>query len=107
MDNKKTFHELCGVAERLGIRVVQRVLKSRPIRVQSGLCTVRGEPRLIVDKNLSDQEKVEVAAEALSGFNLEEIYLVPHLRELLQRYRKTPLENGEEAADEEREGEEK
>lgn len=105
MDNKKVFHELCGVAERLGIRVMQRVLKTRPIRVQSGLCTVRGEPRIIIDRNLSDAEKVEVIAEGLSSFDLEGIFLVPHLREVLERYRKSPAEQGE-GGGEAREGEE-
>jgi hypothetical protein len=54
---------------------------------QGGLCKVRGEWRIIIDRKATPGEKVVVLAQALGSFDLEGVYLSPEVRDLLARYR--------------------
>ena len=54
---------------------------------QGGLCKVKGQWRIIVDRKATPGEKVVVLAQALGAFDLEGVYLSPEVRDLLARYR--------------------
>lgn len=54
---------------------------------QGGLCKVRGQWRIIIDRRATPGEKVVVLAQALGSFDLEGVFLSPEVRELLARYR--------------------
>jgi hypothetical protein len=82
------------------LREVESILKSRSsysepikqdedlVRVVGGLCLLRGEYVLIIDSKVAMGDKIRTFAEALRHFDLNQIYIKPALRELLD---KTPL----------------
>jgi len=80
------LEELETVCEKLGIQVVHAELGGEGMS-SGGLCKVRGQWRAIVDKRAAPGERVSVLARALSGFDLEGVYLSPKLRELIARTR--------------------
>lgn len=78
--------ELTGLAEKLGIRVREEVLlREVGYRVRSGLCRVRGEDVVFLDRHLTPGERLEVLLGALDGRDLETHYVSPALRRLLER----------------------
>ena len=77
MDAGLYRREFEKLAERLGIDV--RYTDGGP----SGLCTLKGERVLFIDKNLGQQSKVEVFAHAFKSLDLNGVYIIPALRRLM------------------------
>ena len=50
-----------------------------------GLCKLRGEKLLIIDSKAPVRDKIRTLAEAVMHFDLDEIYIKPALRELLDK----------------------
>jgi hypothetical protein len=78
--------ELESVAEKKKIRV-----SYEPIGGElgaGGLCKVKGEHRIIVDKRATDGEKVTVLATALARFELGDVFVSEEVRELIARHAK-------------------
>jgi hypothetical protein len=61
------------------------LLREVGYRVRSGLCRVRGEDVVFLDRHLTPGERLEVLLGALDGRDLEVHYLSPELRRLLER----------------------
>jgi len=73
--------ELVSIADRVGIEV-------RHVRYEGegGLCVLRGKRVLVVNDSLSVLDRVSVMAGALAGLSeLEEMYVLPEVRELLEK----------------------
>ena len=82
MRDTKVLMELEALAEKLGIQVIQeRLPKSR-----SGLCRLRDQYMLFIESNLEEEEKVQVMAEALSRFPLDNTQMLPGIRRMLEEY---------------------
>jgi hypothetical protein len=78
--------ELKEVARRLGLQVRDEILlREVGYRVRSGLCRVRGEEVIFLDRSLPPEERVQVLLEGLAGRDVETLYLSPSLRRLLER----------------------
>jgi hypothetical protein len=78
--------ELKEVAARLGVQVREEVLlREVGYRVRSGGCRVHGEDVIFLDRNLSVGERVQVLVDELAARNLEQVYLPPDVRRLLER----------------------
>jgi hypothetical protein len=80
--------ELKEVARRLGVEVREEVLlREVGYRVRSGGCRVRGEDMIFVDRNLPPAERVQILVDELAPRSgaLEDAYLSPDLRRLLER----------------------
>jgi len=75
--------ELESAAARIGIQVVHEKLPG----TRSGLCRLRDQHLLFVDKRLRTEEQIEVFLTALSRLPLENLQLLPRVRELLEQYR--------------------
>jgi len=69
------------VAEKLGFRVVRGKLTST-----GGLCRFKGEWRLYLSDDLEPEEQLELYARAFARFDLSEHYVLPALREEIERY---------------------
>jgi len=76
------LEELESVCEKLGIKVVPAELSGEGMS-SGGLCKVRGEWRVIMDKRAPASERVSVLARALGSFDLEDIFVSPKVRELV------------------------
>jgi len=82
MDAQQLVSQLEQLAEKLGVKVRYGVLDS-----PGGLCKLRSDTIVFVNELLPDDEKAAVLAGALSGFDTENIYLLPEVREALERHR--------------------
>ncbi len=78
-----TLRELETVADKKGIRVAYEALTGEV--GAGGLCKVKGEYRIIVDKRATVGERVTVLAQALSGFSLDDVFVAPEVRELIAK----------------------
>ncbi len=77
--------ELKELAGKLGMRVREEVLlREVGYRVRSGLCRVRGEDVVFLDRHLTPGECVEVLLGALAGRDVDAHYVSPALRSLLE-----------------------
>ncbi|MCA9689369.1 MAG: hypothetical protein KC636_07140, partial [Myxococcales bacterium] len=76
---QKNLGELEALAERLGIRVCYEPMAGLT-RGSGGLCKVRGELRVIMDRRLKPPERVQVLADALRTQDTDEHYVSPAVR---------------------------
>jgi hypothetical protein len=86
MKPEQTYQDLKELAEKLGVVVSEQNFRSTGIKAKSGLCKVKGKTNIIIDKQLSLQNKNEVLASCLSKLPHENIFMVPALREFLDSF---------------------
>lgn len=87
MDMDLTLKELETLAEKLAVTVVYDHFTGEGMG-PGGLCKVKGSWRVIIERKASPSEKVSILARALSRFDLEEHFVSPDVRELVERHRK-------------------
>ena len=63
------LEELERVAEQLGVRVSYEPMAGL-VQNTGGLCRVKGEYRVIIDRRLKPPERVQILADALGRFDL-------------------------------------
>jgi hypothetical protein len=82
MRSSKILMELEALAEKLGIQVIYEKLS----RSRSGLCRLYDQHMLFVERNLDEDEQVQVFVSALSRFPLKDIAMLPGIRNLVLEY---------------------
>ncbi|MFH0729973.1 MAG: hypothetical protein V2B19_26980 [Pseudomonadota bacterium] len=87
MKPEQIFQQLKDLAEKLDIKVSEQSFASASIPVKSGYCKVRGQHRFIIDKKLTFYKKNKILATFLSRYPMEEIYVVPKIREFLESHK--------------------
>jgi hypothetical protein len=75
-------------AEQLSIKVSYETLQSSV--VHGGLCRVKGQYRVIMDKRATAEERVITLATALGGFDTSELELPAKVRDVLRTYEGSP-----------------
>ena len=87
MDENQIIELLEELAETLGLRV-----SYEPIRLDEelgnrsgGFCLLEGKPIIIINPEANSKEKIRILSEAVKQFDLDQIYLRPILREILDR----------------------
>jgi hypothetical protein len=77
--------ELAEAAKRLGLEVRrEKLLREVGYRARGGACRLRQKNLIIIDREQPAAEQIEVLAEAMRGRNLEEVYLSPAARRIVQ-----------------------
>jgi hypothetical protein len=89
MDLPAILVELEALAEKLDVQVVYDHFTGDGAGA-GGLCKVKGQWRVIVERKASPGEKVSVLARALVRFDLEAHFISPAVRELLDRTTEEP-----------------
>jgi len=85
-DQTTLLDELKRVAEGLGFQVRQeKLLREVGYRVRSGSCRVRDRRVIIVDRTLSLEAQIDVLVDELAGEALDDTFLSPHARYLIER----------------------
>jgi hypothetical protein len=79
-----TLKELEEVAEKKAIRISYEAIGGE--LGAGGLCKVKGQHRVIVDKRATDSEKVTVIATALARFPLEDVFMSEDTRAVIERH---------------------
>lgn len=75
------------MAERLGVTVVEHSFRNAGVPVESGPCRIRDQKYFILDKNAKPAHKGALLARYLADQPIEDIYMLPAVREELQQYR--------------------
>lgn len=80
------LEELKTAAGRLGFEVrEEKLLREVGYRVRSGSCRVRETQVILLDRGLPPAAQIDVLVEELAGCALEDVYLSPAARGLLDR----------------------
>lgn len=79
MKEETILQELEGLAEKLSVKVIYEQFYGT-----GGLCTVKEEQKIIINKDLPIEKKNEILATELSQFDLNDVYLTPLLRKILE-----------------------
>lgn len=85
MKPETLYQELIALAEKLGITVLEHNFRQAGIKVESGLCKIGGKKKFIVDKHKTIEEKNEILAFCLTKMAHENIYVIPALRDFLNK----------------------
>jgi len=91
--------ELKAAAEKVGMHVrEERLLREVGYRVRSGRCRLENDQILFLDRTLPIPAQIDVLIDELAGHSLDEIYLSPVARALVERAAaKEPRDGGREA----------
>jgi hypothetical protein len=84
MKAKKLLQELELVAEKLGIQTIYDTFDGK-----GGGCRVIDNRYVVINSRLSDEVKAELFLKALSELSIDEIYIKPDIRELLEQARES------------------
>jgi len=86
-DDETIIDHLEELAERFGIQIQYEAIKQDEdsINVVGGLCLLKGEYVLIINSRSTAKEKIKTLAMAIKHFDLDQIYIRPALRELLDK----------------------
>jgi len=74
-------------AQRLGITIRYERLEGTVIPPKDGICKVKGEDLLFIDRRRTVKEKIRILAEAIGSMEMETAYIAPVVRELVEKNR--------------------
>ncbi|MBI2456730.1 MAG: hypothetical protein HYV46_11435 [candidate division NC10 bacterium] len=74
-----------NLAEQLRIPVAYASLATEELPGRGGLCVIHGERRIIIERTLTTREKARLLATGLAQFDLEDVFLLPAVREAIER----------------------
>ena len=77
MKKREILAELTRIACKIGIRIIEDKLLKK-----GGYCRVFKNKYIIMDKRISEEDKLKILIKALKRNDLENIYLTPKIREL-------------------------
>ena len=84
MRNEDVLQELEAAAEKLDVKVSYEALQA--IGGAGGMCRVKGQYRIIIDKRAQLNERVATLAQGLAQFDMSELELSSQTRELVRHY---------------------
>jgi hypothetical protein len=76
------MEELAG---RLGVEIRYGNIPGEDSHRAGGLCKVNGKYMLIIHCRITKKEKIGVMMKYLKGFEIDDVYLIPAIRELLDK----------------------
>jgi len=87
MDENTIIEQLEELIERFGIQIRHEAIKQdeESAKIAGGLCLLRGEYILIINSKMTVSDRIKTLGTALKHFDLDQIYMRPALRELLDR----------------------
>lgn len=82
-----------SAAQQLGVKVRYDNLGPAGLLSGGGLCRLRGEWTVIVDKKAAPSDKISVLVEALANFEVETLTMAPKVKQLVM-VRRQALQGG-------------
>ncbi len=83
MKEELILEHLEAVARSKSVIIRYERLENGELSIRSGSCRVKGSEYIIVDSRLTLKERIEVIAKELRKRNLEDIYILPLIREII------------------------
>lgn len=80
MEENRLLQELEEIAEKLSIAIRYDDLMGMDFKVKGGLCKIKGENVIILDRRTPLRERIDLLARALSQFDLSHISTRPYIR---------------------------
>ena len=77
------LQHLENLAAQLGIEVRYENLADDELSIQSGGCKVLGKNLILIERLRSPRERAQILARELSQCDLEDLYLLPRVREFI------------------------
>lgn len=89
MKAQAVLQELESAAEALAVKVTYEALTASV--GHGGLCRVKGEYRVIIEKRASVHERAATLAQALAQLDTSHLTLSPKVRQLIDHYAAPPM----------------
>lgn len=86
MKPEEIYQNLKDLADRLGVTVSDQNFRKTGIKVKSGYCIVIDKQYFIMDKHKSLKDKIDILVSFLVTMDHEDLYLLPNIRELLNKH---------------------
>ena len=84
MTAAELLSRLEGLAEQLEIPIRYAGLATEELPGRGGLCVLRGERRIIIERTLGSGEKARLLAKGLAQFDLEGVFVLPAVRQAIE-----------------------
>ncbi len=85
MRQDEIYKHLKDVAEKLNITIMEKNFRNVGISVKSGLCVIKGQTCFLMDKHKKIREKNEILARCILNYPIDDIYIIPAVREFLEK----------------------
>ena len=85
LDDGVLLNQMEELAGKLGIEIRYGNIGIEDSRRMGGLCRVQGKYFLIMHSRLTVKEKIGTIAKTLKGFETGDVYVIPVIRELLDK----------------------
>jgi hypothetical protein len=85
MDPENIYEHLEETAKKAGISIRYEAFAGSEYGVRSGLCKIKGKNIYIMDTSQDLPERIAALAKCLANVDLEGVYVVPAVRDLLAR----------------------
>jgi len=80
MEENLLLQELEEIVEKLSIAIRYDDLMGTDFKIKGGLCKLRGENVIIMDRRTPPRERIDLLVRALSQFDLSPISMKPYVR---------------------------
>ena len=84
MDEKHLLQELEEIAEKLSIAIRYDDLMGMDFKVKGGLCNLRGQNVIIMDRRIPPRERIDLLTRVLRQFDLSPIFMKPYVRLIIE-----------------------
>ncbi len=84
LDEKHVLAALEGLASKLGLRLIYADFEESDLPVRGGRCRLKGKELVLLGRSMPPGERIEVLAGALRSYPLQDLYLPPAVRSLLE-----------------------
>jgi hypothetical protein len=85
LDDGVLLNQLEELAGKLGIEIRYGNIPGEDSHRMGGLCRVQGKYVLIIHSRLTVKEKIGVITKTLKGFEMDDVFVIPVIRELLDK----------------------
>jgi hypothetical protein len=87
MDEQFIIGQLEGLVERFGIQIRYEPMHQdeESVKIVGGMCRLKEEYVVIINSKATFAEKIRALAETLKHFDLDGVYILPAVRELLEK----------------------
>lgn len=85
MHATEVLEHLKSLAETLEVDIICERLCEDDFRAKGGLCKIKGRYKIFLDRSQPVENQISILAKALSSFDTEGLYLLPRIRDILER----------------------
>jgi len=85
MESRKILEYLEELALKLDVEIVYEKLGEEEFSARGGLCKIKGAYKIFMDRSEPLEGQIKILAHALSSFDTEGVYVLPFIREILDK----------------------